>query len=138
LPDSRWLTEWALGTFRYSWIPCWFLTKLTKHMKDPNMVKYLQKAREIMTNFVSWEVFYVPRSQNKKADALSKLASVSFSHLAKEIRVEVLQSSTTESEEICTIQFGNDSWMGPIHAYLSTGHLPKNREKARRVQTQAL
>jgi hypothetical protein len=68
-------------------------------------VKYLQKAREMMANFTTCEVFYVPRSQNKKFDALSKLASVSFSHLAKEIRVEVLQSLATESMEDCTVKF---------------------------------
>jgi hypothetical protein len=79
-----------------------------------------------------------PRSQNKQSDALSKLTSVRFSHPAKEIRVEVLQSPTTEAEEICSIQFGNDSWIGPIHTYLSVEHLPENREKAHRIQTQAL
>ncbi|GKE07836.1 hypothetical protein Tco_1411387, partial [Tanacetum coccineum] len=33
---------------------------------------------------------YVRRNQNKKTDALSKLASMSFTHLTKEILVEVL------------------------------------------------
>jgi ribonuclease HI len=90
----------------------------TYEAKEPSMIKYLQKAKEMMANFTSCEVFYVPRSQNKKADALSKLVLVSFSHLTKEIRVEVLQSPATESVEVCTVQFDNDSWMGPIHSYL--------------------
>jgi hypothetical protein len=62
----------------------------TYEAKEPYMVKYLQKEKEMMDNFTSCEVFYVPRSQNMKADALSKLALLSFRHLAKEIRIEVL------------------------------------------------
>jgi hypothetical protein len=92
--------------------------------KEPSMVKYLQKAREMIANFVSCEVFYVPKSQNKKTDALSKLASVSFNHLAKEVRVEVLQSPATKAIEVCSIEFDDNSWMSPIYAFLSTGHLP--------------
>jgi hypothetical protein len=110
----------------------------TYEEKEPSMVKYLQKEKEMMTNFTTCEVFYVPRSQNKKASALSKLASVSFSHLAKETCVEVLQSLATESMELCTVQFSNGSWMEPIHTYLLTGHLPDDRKKAQRIQTQAL
>jgi ribonuclease HI len=58
--------------------------------KDPSMAKYLQETKELMKLFTSCEVVYVPRSQNKKANALSKLASVGFSHLANEVRVQEL------------------------------------------------
>jgi ribonuclease HI len=59
--------------------------------KDLLIAKCLEKTKELMKQFNTCEVVYVPRSQNKKADALSKLASVGFSHLAKEVRVQELQ-----------------------------------------------
>jgi transposase InsO family protein len=40
--------------------------------------------------------------------------------------------------EVCSIQFSSDSWMSPVHTFLSMGYLSEDREKARRVQTQAL
>jgi ribonuclease HI len=68
--------------------------------KDPSMAKYLEKTKQLMKQFNSCEVVYVPRSQNKKADALSKLASVGFSHLAKEVRVQELQSPSIQESEV--------------------------------------
>ncbi|GKG14933.1 reverse transcriptase domain-containing protein, partial [Tanacetum coccineum] len=49
--------------------------------------------------------------QNKKADALSKLASMTFSKLTKEVLVEVVHEK-------------GDNWMLPIREYLQLGILP--------------
>jgi ribonuclease HI len=68
--------------------------------KDPSMATYLQKTKELMELFNSCEVVYVPRSQNKKSDALSNLASIGFSHLAKEVRVHEVQASSIQDPEV--------------------------------------
>nr|GEX75091.1 reverse transcriptase domain-containing protein [Tanacetum cinerariifolium] len=51
--------------------------------KEDNMVKYLDKVKSLVRGF-TFSIIQVPRSKNKKADALSKIASTSFAHLSKQ------------------------------------------------------
>ncbi|GJZ18929.1 reverse transcriptase domain-containing protein [Tanacetum coccineum] len=45
----------------------------------------------------------VPRSENKKTDALSKIVSTSFAHLTKQVLVEVLKEKSIEEKEIMVV-----------------------------------
>nr|GEX17732.1 reverse transcriptase domain-containing protein [Tanacetum cinerariifolium] len=47
--------------------------------------QYIEKAKELLANFPSHAIEHIKRNQNKKADALSKLASMNFFKLAKEV-----------------------------------------------------
>ncbi|GJX31842.1 reverse transcriptase domain-containing protein [Tanacetum coccineum] len=47
--------------------------------------QYLEKAKELLANFPNYSIEHIKRSQNKKVDALSKLASMTFSKLANEL-----------------------------------------------------
>nr|GEY61794.1 reverse transcriptase domain-containing protein [Tanacetum cinerariifolium] len=77
--------------------------------------------------------------QNKKAYALSKLASMTFLKLAKEVLVEVIQNkSVAEKEIIHIVKEDEDSWMVPIREYLKKGILPKDPQKARKLRIKAL
>ncbi|GKE78023.1 reverse transcriptase domain-containing protein, partial [Tanacetum coccineum] len=58
------------------------------HAIEETMQKYLSKAKELIAHFETFSIMQVPRSQNKQADALSKMASVSFAHLTKKVLVE--------------------------------------------------
>ncbi|GKF10827.1 reverse transcriptase domain-containing protein [Tanacetum coccineum] len=49
--------------------------------KESGMVQYLEKVKTLASNFKEFSIKQVPRSENKKADALSKIASTSFTHL---------------------------------------------------------
>ncbi|GJY75395.1 reverse transcriptase domain-containing protein [Tanacetum coccineum] len=60
-----------------------------------NMMKYLAKAKEYIACFKSFSIKNIPRNQNQKADVLSKIASVAFNHLTKEVLVEVLNERAT-------------------------------------------
>nr|GEX17901.1 reverse transcriptase domain-containing protein [Tanacetum cinerariifolium] len=51
--------------------------------KKADMIKYLEKVRTLIGNFQAFLIRQVPRSENKKVDELSKIASTSFSHLSK-------------------------------------------------------
>ncbi|KAD0423211.1 hypothetical protein E3N88_44289 [Mikania micrantha] len=64
-------------------------------IKEERMKQYVQVVEGLMAKFESCVVIHVPRSQNKKADALSKLAS-SFADPVKEISVEEVLVPTTE------------------------------------------
>ncbi|GJS58684.1 reverse transcriptase domain-containing protein [Tanacetum coccineum] len=43
--------------------------------KESGMVQYLKKVKTLASNFKEFSIKQVPRSENKKADALSKIAS---------------------------------------------------------------
>ncbi|GJR74534.1 reverse transcriptase domain-containing protein [Tanacetum coccineum] len=45
----------------------------------------------------------VPRSKNKKADALSKIASTSFTHLSKQVLVEILKEKSIQEKEVAAV-----------------------------------
>ncbi|GKD71820.1 reverse transcriptase domain-containing protein [Tanacetum coccineum] len=57
--------------------------------RQPVIKQYLEKAKELLASFPSYSIEHIKRDQNKKADALSKLASMIFSKLAKEVLVEM-------------------------------------------------
>nr|GEV68229.1 RNA-directed DNA polymerase, eukaryota [Tanacetum cinerariifolium] len=63
------------------------------------MTSYLAKAKEQVTLFKKFSIKNIPRNQNQKVDVLSKLASVAFNHLTKEILVEVLNSKSVDVQE---------------------------------------
>ncbi|XP_071740833.1 uncharacterized protein [Rutidosis leptorrhynchoides] len=72
----------------------------TFEAKQPTIQKYLSKVKELIESFKSFDIEHVRRSQNKKADALSKLASLAFEHLSKEVLVEVLEKKSIQEEEV--------------------------------------
>ncbi|GJW01868.1 reverse transcriptase domain-containing protein [Tanacetum coccineum] len=77
----------------------------------------------------------VPRSKNKKADALSKIASTSFAHLSKHVLVEELkEKSVNEIEVLAVVEEEGDSWMTLIHEYLTDETLLAERRKARVIK----
>ena len=57
------------------------ITKGEYEAKEEMMKAYLSAVRTLVSTLQSFQIERIPRSQNKQADALSKLASSSFSHL---------------------------------------------------------
>ncbi|GJV42251.1 reverse transcriptase domain-containing protein [Tanacetum coccineum] len=114
--------------------------------KEENMVKYLEKAKNLISGFANFSISQVPKSKNKKADALSKITSTSFAHLSKRVLVEVLKGKSIQEEEVVTVvKEEGPTWMTPIIEYLKDGTLPDNKKeasklriKARRVEAKAV
>nr|GEW26420.1 reverse transcriptase domain-containing protein [Tanacetum cinerariifolium] len=52
--------------------------------KEENMIKYLEKVKRLVSGFTNFSLNQELQSKNKKADALSKIASTSFAHLSKQ------------------------------------------------------
>ncbi|XP_022018984.1 uncharacterized protein LOC110919012 [Helianthus annuus] len=106
--------------------------------KGEVMALYLEQAKELLQQFKSHKVIHINRSENKPADALSKLASTSFQHLAKDVRIEVLKNPSVLLRQVNVIETGQPSWMTPIIQYLQEGVLPENKAEARKIQNKAL
>ncbi|GJT42131.1 putative reverse transcriptase domain, ribonuclease H-like domain protein [Tanacetum coccineum] len=112
---------------------------------DPEGKEYTYALRfefETTNNETEYEallaVEHVHRNQNKKADALSKLASMTFEHLTKEVLVEVLTKRSIEEKEVSKVDTQErKSWMDPIHEYLLSGLFPEDTREARNIRIQA-
>nr|GEW62819.1 reverse transcriptase domain-containing protein [Tanacetum cinerariifolium] len=106
--------------------------------KEDNMVKYLDKVKSLVRGFTNFSISQVPRSKNKKADALSKIASTSFAHLSKQVLVEVLKDKSIKEKEVATVvEEDRPTWMTPIVEYLKEGTLSSDKKEARKLRIKA-
>nr|GEZ78410.1 reverse transcriptase domain-containing protein [Tanacetum cinerariifolium] len=102
--------------------------------KEENTIKYLEKVKSLVSGFTNFSINQVPRSKNKKADALSKIASNSFAHLSKQVLVEILKEKSIQEKEVTTVvEEDGPTWMTPIIEYLNEGTFPSDRKEARKL-----
>ncbi|GJW31022.1 reverse transcriptase domain-containing protein [Tanacetum coccineum] len=102
--------------------------------KEPGMIKYLKKVRALTSTFKEFSIKQVPRGENKKADALSKMASTSFAYLSKQVLVEELkEKSIDEKEVLVVVEEEGRTWMTPIYEYLTEEILLEEKRKARAI-----
>ncbi|GJR54264.1 reverse transcriptase domain-containing protein [Tanacetum coccineum] len=106
--------------------------------KEPGMIKYFEKVRTLTSTFKEFSIKQVPRGENKKADALSKMASTSFAHLSKQVLVEELkEKSIDEKEVLAIVREEGHTWMTLIHEYLIEEILLEGKRKARSIGRKA-
>ncbi|GJS90865.1 reverse transcriptase domain-containing protein [Tanacetum coccineum] len=104
--------------------------------KESGMVQYLEKVKTLTSNFKEFSIKQVPRSENKKADALSKIASTSFAHLSKQVLVEELNEKFINEKEVLTIvEEEGHTWMTPICEYLTNMHPGPRSVVAKAIRT---
>nr|GEX67472.1 reverse transcriptase domain-containing protein [Tanacetum cinerariifolium] len=95
--------------------------------KGERMIKYQAKVLELAGSFNRFWITHIPRAENRKADAFSKLAAVQFDYLSKEVLVEVLNERSVEVQEInMVIEEEGPTWMTSIRLYLEKGILPED------------
>ncbi|GJW90453.1 reverse transcriptase domain-containing protein [Tanacetum coccineum] len=106
--------------------------------REENMIKYLEKVKALVSGFASFSINQVLRSQNKKADALSKIASTSFAHLSKQVLIKVLQKkSIQEKDVVVVVEEEGLTWMTPIAEYLRDGFLLEDKKEASKLLIKA-
>ncbi|GJX49793.1 reverse transcriptase domain-containing protein [Tanacetum coccineum] len=94
--------------------------------KESGMVQYLNKVKTLAKSFKEFSIKQIPRSENKKPDALSKIASTSFAHLSKQVLVKELKEKFINEKEILdVVEEEGNTWMTPIYEYLAKGILSK-------------
>ncbi|GKC80889.1 reverse transcriptase domain-containing protein [Tanacetum coccineum] len=71
--------------------------------KEADRIHYLEKVRTLTSSFKAFSIRQVPRSENKKVSALSKIASTSFAHLSKQVLVEELKEKSISEVEILAV-----------------------------------
>ncbi|GJY76408.1 reverse transcriptase domain-containing protein [Tanacetum coccineum] len=99
------------------------------------MTKYLTKAKEQVALFKWFLIENIPQNQNQKANVLSKLASVAFNHLTKEVLVEVLNTKSVDVQEVSTIiEEKEDNWMTQFIKFLEEGIWLVDENEARTLR----
>ncbi|GKC38874.1 reverse transcriptase domain-containing protein [Tanacetum coccineum] len=107
--------------------------------KESGMIQYLNKVKTLTRSFREFSIKQVPRSENKKAKALSKIASTSFAHLSKQVLVEELnEKSINEKEILAVVEEEGNTWMTPICEYLTKEILLADKKKARAIRRKAV
>nr|GEX14305.1 reverse transcriptase domain-containing protein [Tanacetum cinerariifolium] len=68
--------------------------------------------------FKKFSITQVPRGENKKEDALSKMVSTSFAHLTMQVLVEELKEKSIEKREVlAVVKEEGRTWVTPIYEY---------------------
>ena len=101
------------------------------------MQRYLSKVHPLMAYFESFKIQRIPRSQNQRAGAFSRLASTSFSTLNKIGLVEVLGESDYLEGKVYSVSLG-DTWMDSLIKFLGQGILLDDKGETRKVQRKAV
>lgn len=65
-------------------------------VRDQRMGRYVKMVKQLIELFKQFTIRQIPRSENKRADALSKLASTCFDHLSNKVLVEVLRERSID------------------------------------------
>ncbi|XP_071727830.1 uncharacterized protein [Rutidosis leptorrhynchoides] len=106
--------------------------------QDESMQKYLKLVQELAVDFGLFQITQVSRTLNKKSDALSKLATLTFSHFKKEIWVEEVKVKSIEEDSVSAeVEEEERSWMTPIIEFLTKGTLPIDLSEVRKIKMKA-
>nr|GEW13053.1 reverse transcriptase domain-containing protein [Tanacetum cinerariifolium] len=71
--------------------------------KESSMIKYLEKVKNLASTFKEFFIKQIPRGENKKEDALRKIASTSFAHLNKQVLMEELKEKSLDEKETLAV-----------------------------------
>nr|GEU82060.1 hypothetical protein [Tanacetum cinerariifolium] len=106
--------------------------------KESSMIKYFEKVKNPASTFKEFSIKQVPRGENKKADARSKIASTSFTHLSKQLLVEELKEKPIDEKEVlAVIEEERHTWMTTVYEYLTKGILLEEKRKAMAIHRKA-
>ncbi|XP_057488501.1 uncharacterized protein LOC130774471 [Actinidia eriantha] len=103
------------------------------------MAKYLQVAKNLLSEFRIVRIEQVGREFNAHADALASLASAFEGDHGRMVAVDVVSIPSIEeaqSSVLVNTQLG-PSWMDPIVNYLRTDQLPDDRKEAHKIRIKA-
>ncbi|GJS86690.1 reverse transcriptase domain-containing protein [Tanacetum coccineum] len=102
--------------------------------KSEKTKKYKERALEMIHSFNNFQISHISREDNKKADALSKLAAVQCEGLTKGVLIEELNERSVDMVEVnAIIKEATRTWMTPIQEYIKHGILPEDVAEARTI-----
>ncbi|GAU50294.1 hypothetical protein TSUD_137480 [Trifolium subterraneum] len=104
--------------------------------KDPQLAKYLEKVKGMAKHFTMFELTYISREQNARADLLAKLASTKNPGNHRTVIQETCKSPSINEAEVGMVVEEED-WRSPIIRYLQRDALPLERDEAAKMRKMA-
>ena len=99
------------------------------HHKEPLLQRYYHTVNNVIAKFVRVTVEHIPRHENERADALSRLASSKKqSHHRSVVQMRLPEPSMCDVE--CMAVTETHTWMSPIIQYLEHGTCQPGEEKS--------
>jgi ribonuclease HI len=105
--------------------------------RNPVLMKYLEKVREMERHFKGYSVQHIPRDDNNEADKLAKVA-VRNQEMSPEVFLEIIKEpSIKESRPKIISVVETPDWRAKIMAYLRGHYEPKNELQEKRLKQRA-
>jgi len=82
-------------------------------IKEPLLQKYYHIARSLVLQFEEVSIVHIPRTDNNRADILSKLASTRKTGQHKTLIQEIVKTPSWDRNDVLEIRVGETSWMTP-------------------------
>ncbi|XP_074369023.1 uncharacterized protein LOC141709030 [Apium graveolens] len=106
--------------------------------RGPRTELYMRCAQCLLNFFSNARLESISREENSNADALAKMGSQMDSVQLGQILLGIQEiPSIPEVEVLLTQEVPRESWMTPIHNYIQTGAVPKDKLQALRLRYQA-
>ncbi|KAL2228349.1 UNVERIFIED_CONTAM: Gag-Pol polyprotein [Sesamum indicum] len=109
----------------------------TYETRERTMASYKEIVQRLMSKFEKCSVLQVPRTENDKADALSKFGAAMDGIRDRKITALVRKRSALSSKAEVQVVSEAESWKNEIVKYLEDGTLPTDPVAAKRVKFQA-
>jgi ribonuclease HI len=105
--------------------------------RNPVLMKYLEKAREMERHFKGYSVQHIPRDDNNEADKLAKAATRN-QELSPDVFFEVIREpSIMESRPKIVNVVETPDWRAEIMAYLRGHYEPQDELQEKRIKQRA-
>ncbi|XP_029148352.1 uncharacterized protein [Arachis hypogaea] len=101
--------------------------------RDPLLQKYLEKVKQMTSQFQEVIVQHVPRERNTRADLLSKLVSTKPGSGNRSL----IQGMVKEPTVALHLTESSPSWLDPITNFLELGKLPEDEKAAKALRREA-
>ncbi|GKC33331.1 reverse transcriptase domain-containing protein [Tanacetum coccineum] len=102
--------------------------------KGEKTKKYKEKALKIIRSFSDFRISHITREENRKADALRKLAAVQCEGLTNGVLIRELNERSVDMAEVnAIIEEATRTWMTPIQEYIEKRILPEDATEARTI-----
>ena len=96
-------------------------------------MKYLLKVKDLASNFTAMNILQILRTENVRADLLSKLTIVGTTNLKRTSYLETLEKPSIEEPKVMQTDL-EPSWIDSILCYLQDRMLPADRDEAKKLR----
>jgi hypothetical protein len=111
--------------------------KKERETRNPILVKYLEKVREMEKHFRGYTVQHISRNDNNKADKLAKIAAQKQA-MSPDVFFEIIRELSIKDTKPRTVNnIESHDWRAEIMAYLRGHYEPQDELEEKRLRQRA-